>query len=112
MKKSAILLILGISLVSSNVFAQQTESSGVTAQNQMNDQADVEITRQIRRRVVDDPSLSTDAQNVKIISRDGNVVLKGPVRSKTEKDTIGRKAQSTNGVKSVQNQLEVKSSKG
>jgi osmotically-inducible protein OsmY len=43
--------------------------------------ADRAITKQIRMAIHDDNSLSTYAHNVKIITQNGKVTLKGPVRS-------------------------------
>ena len=50
------------------------------------------MTQKIRHVVMKEGSLSMNAKNVKIIARDGNVTLKGPVDSQQEKDTIGTKA--------------------
>jgi hyperosmotically inducible periplasmic protein len=50
--------------------------------------ADRTLTQKIRKSVMADKSLSTYAHNVKIISQDGMVTLKGPVRSDDEKKTI------------------------
>ncbi len=54
-----------------------------------------------------DKSLSTYGHNVKIITKDGKVTLKGPVHSKTEKSNIEQKAQLVAGADNVQNHLEV-----
>ncbi len=63
-----------------------------TADQQNNNKSDVELTRQIRRAVVHDKSLSTNAHNVKIIVQQGEVTLKGPVKSEAEKMEIEKKA--------------------
>lgn len=55
-----------------------------------------------------DESLSTYAHNVKIISQNGIVTLKGPVRSEDEKSAIQAKAVEVVGKDKVTNQLEVK----
>jgi len=52
-----------------------------TADQQKENQSDREMARQIRRSIVQDKSLSSYAHNVKVISQDGMVTLKGPVRS-------------------------------
>jgi osmotically-inducible protein OsmY len=78
-----------------------------TAGEQSNDAADVRVTREIRQAIVDDDSLSTNAHNVKIISNDGVVTLRGPVDSSQERMTIAAKAQKVTGVKRIDNQLEV-----
>ena len=78
-----------------------------TAGTQSNDRGDVEVTRQVRRAIVDDDSLSTNAHNVKIITVDGVVTLRGPVNSPQEKASVAAKAQQVPGVKRVDNQIEV-----
>ena len=80
-----------------------------TADQQKDNRSDRDITQQIRQSIMKDKSLSTYAHNVKIITKSGMVTLRGPVKSATEKDTIGTKAQQAAGVKSVDNQLEIAS---
>src|SRR5258706_9384705 len=63
-----------------------------TAQQQSNSRADVEMSRQIRRAIVADKGLSTYAHNIKIITRNGQVTLKGPVRSAEEQASVQAKA--------------------
>src|ERR1700731_963471 len=62
----------------------------MTAGQQSNSTSDVELTRRIRRAVVQDHSLSMLAHNVKIISANGSVTLRGPVKTEEEKTAIGR----------------------
>ena len=57
----------------------------MTADQQKMNAADQEITRKIRRSIIADKSLSTYAHNIKIISQDGAVTLKGPVKSDAER---------------------------
>lgn len=83
----------------------------VTADQQKNTKSDREITREIRRSVVKDKSLSTYAHNVKIITLNGAVTLKGPVRSDEEKSAIEAKAKEVVGDGKVTNELEVKPKK-
>jgi hyperosmotically inducible protein len=78
-----------------------------TADRQKMNPADRELTRKIRSAVMDDKSLSTYAHNVKIISQDGVVTLKGPVRSDEERKTIEAKAAEIAGSGSVRNQMTV-----
>ena len=80
----------------------------VTAGEQSNAKGDVALTRKIRRAVVKDHSLSMLAHNVKIVSANGNVTLRGPVNSEAEKVAIARKAKAIAGARNVDNQLEVK----
>lgn len=86
---------------------QEDNKSGATAQSQKQSKADREMARQIRRAVVQDKALSTYAHNVKIISRNGMVTLKGPVRSDEDKQAIEAKAKGIAGEDKVDDQLEV-----
>jgi hyperosmotically inducible periplasmic protein len=79
----------------------------VTAQQQNMNPADRNITKQIRSSIYKDKSLSTYARNIKIITQDGKVTLKGPVRSEDEKAGIEAKAVAVVGADNVTNQLKV-----
>jgi osmotically-inducible protein OsmY len=79
-----------------------------TADQQKENRPDREITRQIRRSIVQDKTLSSYAHNVKIISQNGMVTLKGPVRSDDEKAAVEAKAAEVAGKDKVTSQLEVK----
>jgi len=68
---------------------------------------DRDIMQKIRKSIMDDKSLSTYAHNVKIISQNGSVTLKGPVRSADEKKTIEQKATEVAGEGKVTNQITV-----
>ena len=84
------------------------DTSGTkTPMDQANDSADVKLTQQIRRAITEDDSLSTNAHNVKIITADGVVTLRGPVDSAEERDKVASVAKKTAGVKRVENQLEI-----
>jgi hyperosmotically inducible periplasmic protein len=78
-----------------------------TAEDQSESEADRAISQNIRQAITADDSLSTNGKNVKIITSDGVVTLRGPVKSDKEKSTIGAKAQQVAGVKNVDNQLEI-----
>jgi hyperosmotically inducible periplasmic protein len=86
---------------------RDSDGATLTADRQSNSKADVEITRQIRRAIVKDDSLSTDAHNVKIITSGGVVTLRGPVASSEEKMAVAKKVEKINGVRRVDNQLEI-----
>jgi osmotically-inducible protein OsmY len=79
-----------------------------TPLDQGNNDRDLRITQEIRKAVTDDPQLSFDARNVKIITLDSIVTLRGPVETDAEKATIAEKAQRVAGVARVDNQLDVK----
>ena len=80
----------------------------MTAGEQSSAKGDVALTRKIRRAVVKDSSLSMLAHNVKIVTANGNVTLRGPVNSEAEKVAIASKAKAIAGAGNVDNQLEVK----
>jgi hyperosmotically inducible protein len=83
-------------------------SGEATADQQKMTAADRELTVKIRRSIMADKSLSTYAHNVKIISQDGTVTLKGPVRSDDEVTSIVSKATDATGSgDKVVNQLSV-----
>jgi hypothetical protein len=91
--------------------AQNADDAGMTPTDQSSDPKDLEITRQIREKIVagkGDP-FSTDAQNVKVVTNDGVVTLRGPVETEREKEAIASIARETDGVKRVDDQLEVAS---
>jgi hyperosmotically inducible protein len=78
-----------------------------TPGDQSESEADRTISQQIRKAITADDSVSTNGKNVKIITVDGVVTLRGPVKSETEKKNIAAKAQQIAGVKNVENQLEI-----
>jgi hyperosmotically inducible periplasmic protein len=78
-----------------------------TADQQKMNAADRSITKEIRSFIMKDKSLSTYAHNIKIITQDGKVTLKGPVRSEDEKAAIESKAVAIAGANNVTDQLEV-----
>jgi osmotically-inducible protein OsmY len=96
-----------------NTSKNQRDRSGETrtSGDQSNSHEDVQITATIRRAVVKDHSLSATAKNVKIITADGVVTLRGPVQNEAEKTKIAELAQSAAGNAKIDNQLEVKASK-
>jgi hyperosmotically inducible protein len=79
-----------------------------TADQQKETTADRNTTKQIRQSIMADKSLSTYAHNVKIITENGAVTLKGPVNSEEEKQTIASKAAAIVGQGKVTNQITVK----
>ena len=78
-----------------------------TADQQKENPADREITQKIRSAIMDDKTLSTYAHNVKIITQDGQVTLKGPVRTEDEKKTVETKATEVAGAGHVKNQISI-----
>lgn len=78
-----------------------------SADQQSNASTDVELTRKIRQAVVNDKSLSTYAHNVKIITNNGTVVLKGPVKDSKEKKFIENQAARIAGADKVRSEIEI-----
>jgi osmotically-inducible protein OsmY len=79
-----------------------------TADQQAENDTDRTITQNIRKALMADKSLSTYGHNVKIITVNGAVTLKGPVHSEEEKQSIAAKAAEVAGQDKVSNQLTVK----
>ena len=82
-------------------------SGAVTADQQKVNSSDQAISKNIRSSIMQDKTLSTYAHNVKIITQDGKVTLKGPVRSEDEKANIEAKAASVAGAANVDDQLTI-----
>ncbi len=81
----------------------------VTADQQKMNAGDTELTRKIRKSIMADKSLSTYAHNIKVVSQDGMVTLKGPVKSNAEKKAVLAKAVAITGsADKVSDQMSVK----
>src|SRR6202046_1575820 len=113
-------LFFGASLLASSVPQSQqpapdntknnqgdASKDAMTADQQKMNPADRSTTKQIRKAIMQDQSLSTYAHNIKIITRDGKVTLKGPVRSEEDKASIEAKAVAVAGADNVTNKLEI-----
>jgi hyperosmotically inducible protein len=75
--------------------------------DQDENQADVNLTAEIRKRLLDQPDMSVNARNAKIITSQGKVTLRGPVDSEAERDALVKIATEIAGAENVDNQLEV-----
>ena len=113
------ILAIALSAASVGVYAQAPDNTREnkrdratgepTADQQKDNRTDLDITRNIRRSIVEDKSLSTYAHNIKVISQNGTVTLKGPVKSEDEKKAIVAKAISVvGGTDKVVDQMSVK----
>lgn len=113
-------LLFGVSLMAApialNQDPQQTPPDNTkqnkgqtdpTADQQKMNPADRAVTQKIRKAIHEDNTLSTYAHNIKIITQDGKVTLRGPVRSEDEKSNIEAKAVVVAGQGNVTNQLEI-----
>lgn len=83
-------------------------SASPTPPDQKENESDLKITQHVRQAVMADGSLSFTAKNVKIISQNGKVTLRGPVKTAQERDAIEAAARKVAGVTQVDNQIEVK----
>ena len=84
----------------------ETQTSG----DQSNSSADLKITQAIRQALMKDSELSATAKNIKIITNNGHVTLRGPVKTAQEKAKIDQLAKSAAGGAQIDNQLDVKGS--
>lgn len=75
----------------------------------MMSKADRSLTKNIRKAIVSDHSLSTEAHNVHISAQNGAVTLSGPVKSEDEKKAVEDKATQIAGEGKVTNELTVPS---
>jgi osmotically-inducible protein OsmY len=89
------------------VNVRDRDSVAKTPLDQNENKADIKITADIRKRVVD-TKMSVNAQNVKIITQNGKVTLRGPVKTENEKQRIEEIAVAVAGADKVDSQLEVK----
>jgi hyperosmotically inducible protein len=87
--------------------AKDRSGSMLTPMDQGSSEADRTVTQMVRKSVVDQDGFSVNAKNVKIITQDGVVTLRGPVATAEEKAQIGVITAKAAGVKRVDNQLEV-----
>jgi osmotically-inducible protein OsmY len=87
--------------------ARDSDGNTLTPGDQGDSEADVALTQKIRQKVVADDSLSMLAHNVKIITLDGVVTLRGPVESPKEKERIAAVAKEIAGAGKVKDNLEV-----
>ena len=86
----------------------QNKDQGLTADNQANAEMDRTTTANIRKAIIADKDLSTYAHNVKMITVNGAVTLKGPVTSDGEKEKVASDAASVVSADKITNHLTVK----
>ena len=85
----------------------RNEQQVTTAEDQGESPQDRELTRKIRSALVSDDQLSQSAKNVKIITNNGKVTLRGPVNSPQEKQSVEMIAEKFAGKQKITNQIEV-----
>jgi osmotically-inducible protein OsmY len=97
---------------SDNTATNERDRSGETktSGDQSNSSADLKTTQAIRQALMKDGDLSTTAKNIKVITANGHVTLRGPVKTAEEKAKIDQLAKSAAGGAEIDNQLDVKGS--
>ena len=88
--------------------SRSNQGQHTTAESQSSHTSDRELTAKVRRTLIHDKNLSTYGHNVKIITRDGAVTLKGPVHSTEEKQAIVADAAGVVGQDKITDQLSIK----
>jgi len=93
-----------------NTATNQRDRSGETktSGDQSNTSADLQITQAIRRGLMKDDNLSSDAKNIKVITANGQVTLRGPVNNAREKTKVEQIVKSAAGGAQIVDQLDVK----
>src|SRR5213080_5355131 len=96
-----------------NTATNERDRSGEskTSGEQSNSSADLKITQAIRQALLKARELSTTAKNIKVITANGQVTLRGPVKTAQEKAKIDQLAKSAAVGAQIDDQLEVKGSK-
>ena len=107
-QNAAIYLAASSALENTEVNVRDKDNTTLTPEDQKEIESDIKITADIRQAIIKNKSLSVDAQNVKIITRNGLVTLRGPVETKKESKKLKKIAKHTPGVLKVDNQLEIK----
>jgi hyperosmotically inducible protein len=99
----------GVNAAPDNTDVNERDRNGatLTPEDQGNNPSDLGVTQRVRQAVVATDGLTMGEKNVKIITVDGVVTLRGPVESEKSKSTIADIAKNATGVKNVDNQLEV-----
>jgi osmotically-inducible protein OsmY len=120
--KRALLTLAGVTAMSltalaadqkvdaNNTANNQRDRSGETktSGDQSNTSADLQITQAIRRGLMKDDGLSSDAKNIKVITANGQVTLRGPVNNAEEKTKVEQIAKSAAGGAQIVDQLDIK----
>jgi hyperosmotically inducible periplasmic protein len=120
--KKPISLLFGLALSATAVHAadhsvpannsainERDRSSGtLTPEDQSQSKTDVELAAKLRRAVVAHDGLSIDGQNIKIVTVDNKITLRGPVKDTAERAAIEKTVRAAAGTATVDNQLEIK----
>ena len=107
-QNAAIYLAASSALENTEVNVRDKGNTTLTPEDQKETESDIKITADIRQAIIKNKSLSVDAQNIKIITRNGVVTLRGPVETKKESKKLKKIAKHTPCLLKVDNQLEIK----
>ncbi len=109
-QNSALYLAAGSRSASENTErnVRDKDKTTLTPEDQKKSERDIKVTANVRKAIVERKSLSVNARNIKIITRNGTVTLRGPIDSAAESTEIERIAKQTPGVTQIDNQLEIK----
>lgn len=91
----------------SKINKRNSENRELTADQQKNNARDTQITAKIRQEIMKQKDFSSYAKNIKIITVDGKVTLKGPVRTQNEQTWILQSARSVVGLSNVVDKIEI-----
>lgn len=86
---------------------REQTGAALTPMDQGNSDVDLMVTQQIRKAIVENPSISFNSQNVKVITQGGKVTLRGVVKTPAERKTIDDAARKVAGASNVDDQLDV-----
>lgn len=95
----------------SDINTRDKNGATPTAQTQTNSVSDRNILAAVRRDIVKDKTLSTNAHNIKIMVAKGIVTLRGPVNNEEEKTKLEAITKQVPGVTSIENHLDIKQTK-
>ncbi|MGZ3725661.1 MAG: BON domain-containing protein [Pseudobdellovibrio sp.] len=82
-------LLWGLNILAVEEVTHDTETNReLSSQDQGTSEMDIEITQKIRQQITKQNRLSLSAKNINVITKNGIVVLKGPVPTINEKKRI------------------------
>lgn len=96
-----------VGVTSNSDMAADGSDPKVSPMDQSESEGDVKLTQEVRKSIISKDALSFSAKNVTVVTRGGNVTLRGTVPSAREKNLLIETAKSCAGVLHVVDQLEV-----
>ena len=105
---SCLWMSLGVAMAQAPDNTANNKGDTQTAEKQSNAKADRETTAKVRKEILGDKSLSTYGHNVKVITVNGVVTLKGPVQSEDEKEKVAALTANVVSGDKITNELTIK----